>query len=272
MGKNTNDFDKDLNPLLEVASNADLDFLVNIVKGTWTNFLEIEDAYKKHYPNHGEYVDLLASHVRRFGGNTIANMGRGLFGHTDAALVGPKYHEIVCDVADNFKVNYNKQHSVEIIEDAIFMKAFSDTLEKMSDCERKEFLNSLGLSNITGSGPAITAAAIAIFKAGGFKSYQLTIVIVNAILKALIGRGLPFVAGPILVQSLKFLTGPVGWALTGAWSMVDISSPATRITIPAVLYIGTLRKKYNSIECQACHAMLSPEAKFCAECGEKIIK
>ena len=270
MGKNTNDFDKDLNTLLEIASNEDLDYLVELIKGTWTNFFEIEDAYKQHAPNHTEYADLLASHVRRFGGNSFVNLGRGIFGSTDSCSVGPKYHEVVCDVAKFLKVNFNKEQPVELIEESIFAKVITDTLDKMSDDEKRNFLDSIGVTNLNGTGPALTAAAIAVFRAGGFKSYQLAVTIVNAILKKLIGRGLPFVGGPILTQSLKFLTGPVGWVVTGVWGLVDAASDAKRITVPAVLYIGTLRKKYNTPVCTKCQAQIPPSSKFCPECGAEI--
>lgn len=140
----------------------------------------------------------------------------------------------------------------------------------MSDAEKREFLESIGVTNLTGTGPALTAAAIMIFRAGGFNSYKMVIVIVNAILKAILGRGLPFKAAPILMKSLKFLSGPVGWAITGVWTLADVPSDAKRITVPAVLYIGTLRKKYNTPVCTKCQAQIPPSSKFCPECGAEI--
>ena len=148
-------------------------------------------------------------------------------------------------------------------------KVITDTIDAMSDEEKEEFLKSIGVP-IRGVGAGLTATAIAVFRAGGFKSYQLAVTVVNAILKTLIGRGLPFVAGPILAQSLKFLTGPVGLAITGVWALLDIASEAIRITVPAVLYIATLRKKHNTPVCPKCHAQVSIASKFCPECGAEI--
>ena len=79
------------------------------------------------------------------------------------------------------------------------------------------------------------------FRAGGFKSYQLTLIIVNAVLKVLIGRGLPLVGNVILVRIANILTGPIGWVITGLWTAVDIAGPAYRVTIPAVIQIAYLR-------------------------------
>ena len=42
------------------------------------------------------------------------------------------------------------------------------------------------------------------------------------------------------------LAGPVGWALTGAWTLTDVAGPAYRVTIPAVIQIALLRKTYQA--------------------------
>ncbi|MNH46242.1 hypothetical protein D3C79_1089360 [compost metagenome] len=42
---------------------------------------------------------------------------------------------------------------------------------------------------------------------------------------------------------MAVLTGPIGWVVTGAWTMVDIASPAYRVTIPAVIQVAALRQK-----------------------------
>lgn len=80
---------------------------------------------------------------------------------------------------------------------------------------------------------------------GGFKSYQLTLIIANAIMKALFGRGLTLVANSTLTRIMAILTGPIGWAITALWTMIDIAGPAYRVTIPAVIQVAYLRKKYT---------------------------
>ncbi|HNE26607.1 MAG TPA: ubiquinol-cytochrome C chaperone family protein, partial [Pseudomonadales bacterium] len=42
---------------------------------------------------------------------------------------------------------------------------------------------------------------------------------------------------------LKVLSGPIGWAITGIWTAIDIASPAFRVTIPAVIQIAALRQQ-----------------------------
>ena len=44
---------------------------------------------------------------------------------------------------------------------------------------------------------------------------------------------------------MSLLTGPVGWVITGAWTLIDIAGPAFRVTLPAVIQIAVLRKKHS---------------------------
>lgn len=232
--RNTDDYDDDLNPILEKASNEQLQPLVEIITGAFSNFLEVEEAYEAHHPNHVMYADLIASELRTFGGNSFANIARG--------NVGPAYHEIVCDVAKLLKVNFNSSSAVERIEQAILDKLLVDTLEKTSDEELKMMLEELTQDkNLSFTRPAAILTIMKIFRAGGFKSYQLTLTIVNLIFKKLVGRGLPFIANTILTKSLKILTGPIATVLTALWLVIDIAGPATRVTIPSVVYVAVLR-------------------------------
>lgn len=269
--KNTSDFDKDLNPIIEIASNDELEFLVNLINDTPTGTLANEDAYIKHSPNHVEYADLIAAHIRMFGGNTLANVWRTINVPGVNTGIGPKYYEIVCDVAKKMKVKPVKSQPIEVVEQLIISKLIENTLNEMSDDEKIELLKSIGITNIIGTGPAITAAALLAFRAGGFASYKLAVTIVNCVLKKITGKGLSFVGNQILTKALKkILGGSMAWVATGSWLLIDIASPAMRITVPAVIYIAMLRKKYNTPVCQKCEAQLPDGAKFCPECGTKV--
>lgn len=90
---------------------------------------------------------------------------------------------------------------------------------------------------------ALAAAFQVVFQAGGFKSYQLTLIVVNAVMKALMGRGLAFAANATLARSMAILTGPIGWAITAAWTVIDVGGAAYRVTIPAVIQVAFLRSR-----------------------------
>ena len=57
-----------------------------------------------------------------------------------------------------------------------------------------------------------------------------------------------FASGSVLSRSLSVLAGPIGWALTAAWTAYDIAGPAYRVIVPAVIQIAYLRQKSLMLE------------------------
>lgn len=234
--------DSDLEFLAELDSE-DLNDLVYCLthdkdgKVRYTEGLTGTDEYKEYNPNHRQYWQLIAVEIQCFGANTFATLIRG--------GEGVLYREVLMDVCNKLKVNYNKNASVEKIENHLLMKILEDALEKMSPEELQELARTVGLENLSGVTPEIMVGVFqAVFKAGGFKSYQLTLIIVNAVMKALFGRGLSLAGNAALTRIMSILTGPIGWAITGVWTAIDIAGPAYRVTIPAVIQVAVLRQKY----------------------------
>lgn len=234
-------YDPDLE-FLEKIDSADLNDLVYCLTrdkdGTarLTEELTTSALYKEHQPDHHQYWQLIAAEIQCFGANTFVTMFRG--------GKGVEYREILTDVCDKMKVNYNKNSSVETIENNLLLKVLKDALEKMSPEELRELAESVGVKNVG----LLTAESMlgvfqAVFRAGGFKSYQLTLVVVNAVMRTLIGRGLTLAGNAALTRTVAVLTGPIGWAITGAWTAVDLASAAYRVTIPAVIQVAALRQK-----------------------------
>ena len=264
--RNTKIFDADLNPVLEVADNGDLGLLIDVISNKLSEELTTNDVYKANQPNHTVYADLIAKEIRDFGGNTFANIWRG--------GEGPAYREIVQDVADKLKVNYTKGNAVAEIEDRIFEKILEKTLEQMTEEEKYNLAIELGLDKgKMSSGGMVSTSILYAFRAGGFGSYQLTLIIANQIAKLLIGRGLVLATNAALVRFASILTGPIGLALTGIWTMIDLAGPSYKTTIPSVILVATIRKKINSLRCSndACGNIITDRsAKFCACCGTKV--
>lgn len=256
---NTSIFDKDLNPILEIADSDDLATLVDYLKTKISEDLTHHEAYKKYSPDHTRYADLIAKEIRDMGGNSFANVWRG---------AGPEYHEIVCDVASKIKAPYNKNKTVEEIENSILETILERALSEMSDTEKEELLEEMGGKGGFNKGGIATATFIGIFRAGGFYSYQLTLIIANQVAKAILGRGLMLATNAGLVRVASVLAGPVGWAISGIWAAIDIAGPAYKVTIPCVIHVAMLRKKLNSLCCNNCEAVLTDTTmKFCPECG-----
>ncbi|WP_082604166.1 DUF3944 domain-containing protein [Acidovorax sp. Root217] len=233
--------DKDIDFIGELASE-DLNDLVYCLthdkdgEVRFTESLTVDAKYKQHYPDHHAYWTLIAAEIQCFGANSIATMLR--------RGEGVLYKEVLTDVCDKLSVNYNKSSGVEVIEGNLLMKIATDAIEKMSESEVRELAQSMGLKDLSVTKEIVLGSFQAIFRAGGFKSYQLTLIIVNAVLKALIGRGLSLAGNVILTRTMSILAGPIGWAVTGVWTAVDIASPAYRVTVPAVIQVAFLRRKY----------------------------
>ena len=235
-------YDSDLQFLGSIKSEDlnDLVYCLTHDKDGNTRFTEeltTSTEYKAYHPDHHQYWELIAAEIQCFGANTFATIFRG--------GKGVEYKEVLMDVCDKMKVNYNKGSSAEKIEGNLLMKILSDSLEKMSPEDLKNLAEATGIKNTNNINPEMMASVFqAVFRAGGFKSYQLTLIIVNAVLKALIGRGLSFAGNAALTRTMAILTGPIGWVITGLWTAIDIAGAAYRVTIPAVIQVAALRQQH----------------------------
>lgn len=227
------------------ASNENLVTLCDLItknKDGETRFneeLTSSDAYKLHYPDNMKFLvtDMIRD-LRKFGGNTMANILRG--GN------GPEYSEILRDVAGHCKVNFEKSYSDERIEKYLLQKLFDDTVEKMSDEELAATVKGLGLDVPNLNRQALMAALLAAWNAGGFQSYILLVSVANAMAKFLLGRGLNLAVNAGLTRFAAIFTGPIGWILTGLWTAIDLAGPAYRVTVPAVIQIAYMRQVHNT--------------------------
>lgn len=231
--------DKDLEFLRELKS-SDLNELVEILKGKdgderATQSLSYNDLFKRFYPNHQEYIELILEELQLFGGNSFINMFRG---------GGVLYKEILCDVCDKIKVNYNKSQNTQTIEQGLFMKILSDSLDKMSEEDLKNISNELGLKTTKFTSQAVMGALQIAIKQSGFMAYKITLIVANAIAKAVLGRGLSLAANAGIARTIGIFAGPIGWIITGLWTVADIAGPAYRVTIPAVIQVAFLRQVY----------------------------
>lgn len=238
--------DDDLIPLIRKCSDEELDPLVGYItqKGWVSSELDLLDLYKQNAPHHSHYRDEIAAEIQKFGGNTIWNILRG--------GKGVSYKEIVCDVADRLKVNYNKERDVDFIENQILFKVLEKAWEKMTDEEKRELYKAVGLKGESTVFPKTfpQAALQGAIKAAGFKAYQvglkISLNIANEVSKLILGKGLSWQGAQkvamLTTQSMKFLAGPIGWAVTGIMTLFQIAAPAYRVTVPCVLHIAMLRQ------------------------------
>lgn len=175
------------------------------------------------------------------------------------------------DVASHVKAPFQKDSDVLVIEDSILRKILRDSFEKMSVDERKKVLAELNVTDLSLLKPAASAALIAAGRYGGFATYKIALIIANNVAKTILGRGLPFAANAMIGKTLSFLMGPIGWAVTGLWTVADMASPAYRVTVPCVIQLAYMRQKAlaaaYTTTCEKCGSANELSAKFCAECG-----
>lgn len=278
-----------LSLLLGQADVADLDVLVDYITDSGEGRISLDSEVCarlvkcKSRATYSELDrDLIAREIRAFGGNTLSNIYRDVrksipFGSVlDKVLpdadTAVAYDEIVKDVASHLKVPFSKDADLLVVEDGILRKILRDSFEKMSAQEREAILKELNVSDLSLLAPATSAALIAAGRFGGFATYKLALVVANAVSKALLGRGLPLVMNAMLSRTVGVLLGPIGWAVTGLWTLADMASPAYRVTVPCVIQVAYMRQKAivaaHSKQCSACGAPNERTAKFCSDCGQ----
>ena len=236
--------DRDLVPLLRACTDEELAPIVEIIldKGWISSELEMTEVFKKYRPSHSKYTDEIAAEIQLFGGHMLMRLMRG---H------GVPYREVAFDVGEKLKADIKDSDSVETIEEKILKKVVSDTWDRMTDDQKRELWEFVGKktddfdpTTILGK-QALLAAVIALIRLGGFRSYILAVQITNAAFIALFGRGLAFAANAGMMRLMGVFVGPVGWLVTILWTVIDLSGPAYRVTIPIVLYVATLRMKFK---------------------------
>ena len=229
---------------LEGVSSEDLGGLVEFLTDQRNQELADSERYKLYYPDHSKYWREIATEIQTFGGNTISNLYRG---------EGTYYRDILHDVCKRRKADYNEGMSIQAIEGRLLEKELADLFERIEPDQRTEVLKILGEHNaqkaqeLALSPKSAAAAAQVLLRASGFAAYKWALIAVNAtigtISKIALGKGLSLAANAAVTRYLSIAIGPVGWALTGAWTAYELSGPAYRVTIPSVLYIAALRLK-----------------------------
>lgn len=248
------------------CSNEELAPLVKILTDSSTSKLDRQEKYKSNYPNHKEYVYEIIDDYEKFGGNTFANMWRGY---------GVGYKEILEDVCKQMKVNMPNDPSLNTMELALITKMTEEAVEKMTPEELKEFAQGIVPNATDFSKHAVMIIARTAIKQAGFTAYKLLTKLIYVIGTKILGKTVPWVVYQTSTKWLGAFAGPVGLALTTAWTLFDIAGPAYRVTIPATIYIASLRqaKLYEAShnKCSKCESLNEANAKFCTECGSSLV-
>ena len=279
-----------LTPLLQVADPCDLDMLVDYITDNGEGRLSLRTsvcsklvAAKAVSQKVGEYSaearSLIADEILAFGGNTLGNLVRSLrssvpFGTTLDTILPDineevSYMEVVRDVASHLKVEMSASANILDLELAILVKILSRSFDKMSPEERRQVMDEIGAGDV-GWGPGVAAATLLAGRMSGLASLRLATMVAEASARALVGHGLTMVGVGGASRVLGAALGPIGWAVTGLWTLADLSAPAYRVTVPCVVQVAYIRQKLLMQMTYApcgCGSQVMRSAKFCPECG-----
>ena len=225
---------------LEKCANEELLTLTNMLvydpkdhKERFSESLTKTKEWSRYYPNNIKgFLPLVEKEYLFYGGNSIANWFRG---H------GVSYKEVLYDVCKQLKVNFNKNSSVDLIESYLLQKVLIDTIDKMNEEEIKGMcgaqtkdaikkeLKSMNQKLITqlSIGLAINLAARWGVRQG--------VMVAGRLAAAGAGLAIPFVNAALVI-----------WAVLDV--MFSVTGPAYRVTVPATLYIASLRRVYSMME------------------------
>lgn len=226
---------------LKFCDSDDLEILVKFLtkdkdgNERLTEELLSNERFKKCKKKYTKAWDLIAAELQCFGADSIATLFRG--------GKGVLYREILTDVCDKLKVNYKSKAKIEKIEGNLLLKIVEDSLEKMTEEEKREFAKRMNISISNLSTVAIMAALQGAIRLGGFASYQLALIIANSTAKFIAGRGLALAANAGLTRGLTVFAGPVGWVISGLLTLPMITGAAYRVTVPSVIQVSYMRQK-----------------------------
>ncbi|MBB3182281.1 ubiquinol-cytochrome C chaperone family protein [Variovorax sp. Sphag1AA] len=259
-----------LKEILAAGDKEDLDVLVDYITDSGQGRVSLDKSTctslvgAKARPNYTVVErHTIEDELRKFGGNSVANVMRSvrdfLGGLGSNAPATVTYDEIVRDVAEHLKVKFDKYAGTPQVEEGILKALLVASFEKMAEGDRANLLGELGVVDALDvakrGAAAATAGAAAAFGAtqaaallsafafsrtGG---YFMARSVAAASAQALLGRSMFMGTTALLARPIAALAGPIGWAVTGAWALADMASPAYRVTVPCVVQVAYMRRK-----------------------------
>ena len=227
--------------VLEHSDNDDLRTLCDIItlgkdgSPRLNEGLTNKPVYEHNYPhNMRALIPEIVKELSLYGGNTFVNILKGQ---------GKPYSPILRKVARRLKVSFRDSQADEVIEGYMLHKLFDDMSDRLSDEELRTMAKEFGVKPLRYTRQAMVAAMQIAIRRGGVYGLSWSMNVANIVARQMVGRGVVFASSATMSRGLAVLTGPIGWALTAAWTAYDIAGPAYRVIVPAVIQIAYLRQK-----------------------------
>ena len=230
--------DKDLR-FLSSCENEDLRVLCDILTHDRlgniriTEQLTSTDEYNRNYPEDMLFlVPQISNELLKYGSNTLAT-----FWHNEP----DSYETVLRRVCKQMDVRTMEKDSVAKMEHNLLTTLCQDTLNKMSERELRLLANENGIPDKTLTRQALTAALLMAIRTSRAVLTRIAARIIQYIVEIITVRGVATAGIETATRAVSSALGPIGWIALGAWTAYDISSPAYRVCVPAVLQVAYMR-------------------------------
>lgn len=198
-----------------------------------TEQLTSSDEYLYNYPeNMSSLVPQISTELLKYGSNTLATIWNG----------GPdSYQTVLGRVCKQMDVMVAEDDDVPTMEYNLLTSLCQDTLNKMSERELRLLANESGIPDKRLTRQALTAALLMALRASRPVLARIAARVVQYIVEVITIRGVATAGIETATRAVSGALGPIGWFALGAWTVYDITSPAYRVCIPAVLQVAYMR-------------------------------
>ena len=235
--------------VLNTLQPADYHFLLGIIEGpvSLTDDSQLRTLIAAvdeddNAENRAVLDELIEKEIRYLGSADFAYFFRKATGSEP----GVPFTEIIRDVAKTLKVKLSSLGTEREMLEELVQEYATQQFANLSPEEQQELLESLGVER--------ERAASFLKKSAGVFALPTLIqafgtLVVNGLIKTVIFGLIGKIIGKQLAMRLfNFLfsrlpwwvnwIGPVAWTLSIGWATFDVQGPASRKTIPIVLYLG----------------------------------
>lgn len=241
--------DKDLR-FLSSCENEDLRVLCDILTHDRlgnirvTEQLTATDEYNRNYPEDMLFlVPQISNELLKYGSNTLAT-----FWHNEP----DSYETVLRRVCKQMDVRTMEKDSVTKMEHNLLTTLCQDTLNKMSERELRLLANENGIPDKTLTRQALTAALLMAVRTSRAVLTRIAARVIQYIIEIITIRGVATAGIETATRAVGGALGPIGWIALGAWTVYDITSPAYRVCVPAVLQVAYMRlNRFNGKERRA---------------------
>ncbi len=181
-----------------------------------------------------------------------------LFRKATGSEPGVPFSEIIRDVAKTLKVKLSSLGTDREMLETLVQEYATQQFANLSPKEQQELLESLGVerdraASFLKKSAGVFAVPTLIQAFGTIVVHGLIKTVIFGLIAKIIGKQLAMRLFNFLFSRLPWWVnwiGPVAWTLSIGWATFDVQGPASRKTIPIVLYLGlcSLREKEEAIK------------------------